>query len=295
MTDRLIRDTGGRIEPPAPALPDGRVLLLPQRGTTLVREIPGPPGAPTVVLLHGWTVTADLNFFPAYPALAEHFRVITIDHRGHGQGIRSLDQFRLEDCADDVAVLLHEMNVSAAHVVGYSMGGAIAQLLWHRHPHLVRGLVLCSTARAFNVSKGEAISFFGLAGLAAFSRMAPDQARAWMTEQFIQRKGRSYQAWALEQVRENDITKMLEAGHAIGQFSSRPWIGDVRVPSAVIVSLQDRTVPAGRQLRLAESIPNASIYRVAAGHDACFAAADLWVAALICALQDVEHRASDNA
>lgn len=295
MTDRLIRDPVGRIDPPSPALPEGRVLSLPQRGTTLVREIPGPPGAPVVVLLHGWTVTADLNFFPAYPALAEHFRVVTVDHRGHGQGIRSPEQFRLEDCADDIAILLAELKIEGVHVVGYSMGGAIAQLLWQRHPHLVRGLVLCSTARVFNVSKGEAISFFGLAGLAALSRMAPDQARAWMTEQFIQRKGRSYQAWALEQVRENDVTKMLEAGQAIGQFSSRSWIGGVTVPAAVIVSMQDRTVPAGRQLRLAESIPDASIYRIAAGHDACFAAADLWVAALVSALHDVECRASGNA
>jgi 3-oxoadipate enol-lactonase len=46
----------------------------------------GPVGAPTLILLHGWTATADLNFFMCYRALSEHFRVIAIDHRGHGRG-----------------------------------------------------------------------------------------------------------------------------------------------------------------------------------------------------------------
>jgi 3-oxoadipate enol-lactonase len=291
VNDRLIRSTGATDAPPlAPTLPPGRSVELPGRGTTFVREIQGPPGAPTVVLLHGWTVTADINFFTAYETLGRHFRVVTIDHRGHGGGIRTRDVFQLEDCADDVAVLIDTLQLGPVIVVGYSMGGAIAQLMCHRHPCLVTGVVLCSTARMFNGGKGEAISFFGLAGLAALSRLAPEQARAWMTDQFITRKSRSYQAWALEQVRGNDVVKMLEAGNAIGQFSSREWIDLVTFPAAVIVTMQDRTVPARRQLRLADSLPSAVPYRVAAGHDACIAASDVWVPMLLAAVQDVADR-----
>jgi 3-oxoadipate enol-lactonase len=295
VSDRLIRSTAAPAESASPVLPPGRPLELPGRGTTFVREVTGPPGAPTVVLLHGWTVTADLNFFLAYKALGEHFRVLAIDHRGHGSGIRTSAPFLLEDCADDVAVLLDVLDLGPVHVVGYSMGGAIAQLFWRRHPALVRSLVLCSTARMFNGTRGEAISFFGLTGLAALSRLGPEQARMWMTDQFIARKGRQYQAWALDEVRGNDVTMMLQAGQAIGQFSSREWIGGVTAPAAVIVSTQDRTVPAGRQLRLADSIPEATLYRVAAGHDACFAAADRWVPTLLGALHDVERRAAHPA
>jgi 3-oxoadipate enol-lactonase len=295
VNDRLIRPAGVTDAPPlAPELPEGRSVELPDRGTTFIREIEGPPGAPTVVLLHGWTVTADINFFTAYELLGRHFRVITIDHRGHGGGIRTRAVFRLEDCADDVAVLIDTLRLGPVIVVGYSMGGAVAQLVCHRHPTLVAGVVLCSTARMFNGGKGEAISFFGLAGLAALSRLAPEQARVWMTDQFISRKGRSYQAWALQQVRGNDVVKMLEAGHAIGQFSSREWIGYVPVPAAVIVTMQDRTVPARRQLRLADSLPNAVVYRVAAGHDACIGASDVWVPMLLAAIQDVADRAAST-
>ena len=80
-----------------PDLPPGAAMLLPGRGTTFVRTVTGPVGAPTVVLLHGWTATADLNWFTCYEALGEHFRVVALDHRGHGRGIRSRKAFRLED------------------------------------------------------------------------------------------------------------------------------------------------------------------------------------------------------
>ena len=55
----------------------------------MVRELAGPPGAPTVVLLHGWTATCDLNFFYCYEALGRRFRVLAFDHRGHGDGLRT--------------------------------------------------------------------------------------------------------------------------------------------------------------------------------------------------------------
>ena len=72
-------------EPSSPGLPPGRRVELPA-GTVVLRELAGPPGAPALVLLHGWTATADLNFFRVYGPLSEHFRVLAFDHRGHGTG-----------------------------------------------------------------------------------------------------------------------------------------------------------------------------------------------------------------
>ena len=72
-----------------------------------------------------------------------------MDHRGHGRGLRDDRPFRLEDCADDVAAVADQLGIERMIVVGYSMGGPIAQLLWRRHSALVDGLVLCSTGAAF--------------------------------------------------------------------------------------------------------------------------------------------------
>jgi 3-oxoadipate enol-lactonase len=144
---RFARPLRGAVLPPVPpALPAGQVINLPGRGEVFVRDSGGPRGGVTVLLLHGWTASADLNFFPVYAALAESYRVIALDLRGHGRGMRSIEPFTLEDCADDAAALLANLGVRNVIAVGYSMGGPVALLLARRHPGAVVALVLQATA-----------------------------------------------------------------------------------------------------------------------------------------------------
>ena len=93
------------IEPPA-----GRIVHVPGRGEFFLRDSGGD--GPALLLLHGWMVSADLNFLTVYDALADAgYRVLALDHRGHGRGLRTPQPFRLEDCAADVAAVLlsHEI------------------------------------------------------------------------------------------------------------------------------------------------------------------------------------------
>src|SRR5687768_15991987 len=112
----------------------GRRVELPGRGTTFIREVPGPPGAPVVVLLHGLLASGGLTWLDSFGPLGRRYRVVAVDLRGHARGLRSPRRFRLADCADDIAALLDVLGVESAVAVGYSMGGPVAQLLWHRHP-----------------------------------------------------------------------------------------------------------------------------------------------------------------
>ena len=84
------------------------------------------PDAPTVLLLHGWTASADLQFMAAYRALGERFSFVGIDHRGHGRGFRSTQPFELDDVADDAAAVAVQLGISSVIAVGYSMGGPVA-------------------------------------------------------------------------------------------------------------------------------------------------------------------------
>jgi 3-oxoadipate enol-lactonase len=84
-----------------PWMPDSRMVSVPQRGEFFVRYSKHEnANAPAVALLHGWTGNADINFFPVYAELAQHYSVLAVDHRGHGRGLRTNDRFSLEDCAD---------------------------------------------------------------------------------------------------------------------------------------------------------------------------------------------------
>ena len=258
-----------------------------------VRDFPGPAGAPTLVLLHGLGATGDLNWFPSYRPLAERFRVVALDHRGHGRGIRSRRVFRLEDCADDVVDLADALGVRSFIPVGYSMGGPIAQLVWRRHRARVDGLVLCATAARFASSREARLGFMGLGGLAMASRFTPPaMRRRFMNEVVTRRDATGPELWARDQMRRHDLTAVLEASRAVGQFSSTRWIGDIDVPTAVVVTSRDTLVSPRRQRALAEAIPGATLHPVDADHDAAVFAADRFVPALLDACHSVASRAA---
>jgi 3-oxoadipate enol-lactonase len=280
----------------APELPAGQVLDLVGRGTTFVRHVVDrsrDPDAPTLLLLHGWTASADLNFFNCYRTVADHYNVLAIDHRGHGRGIRTRKRLSLEDCADDAVAACEALGVERFIPVGYSMGGIIAQLLWHRHRERVSGLVLCATSGYFVRSREERLSWLGISGLAAVARMTPATARRWLTKQlYLQRRAQQWEPWALEQASLHDWRAVLEAGRAIGNFSSRDWIGGVDVPTSVVLTMRDRVVPVRRQMRLFESIPGAEAFRVDGDHDVVISNADRFVPVLLQACRRVVERMS---
>jgi len=264
-------------------LPAGRVLTLAGRGTTYVREC-GPVGGRPLLLLHGWTANADLNWAHCYaPLAAAGFRVVALDHRGHSRGIRDPRPFRLEDCADDAAALVGALGLGSVTAVGYSMGGPIAQLLWRRHPHLVDRLVLCATAQTFNTSARERALFALLAGAGAAARRLQPQrlaalAMAAMTGRHVDPAS---WAWAFEQLARHDWLQVIEAGRCLGRFDSRGWAPTIDVPTACVVTLEDHVVPPGRQLDLAAAVPGATVQPVAGDHAACLVQPDDFVPALL--------------
>ena len=262
-----------------------RLVELPGRGVTRVWECPGPRGAETLMLIHGVTFTAELNWGRVFAPLAPHFRVVAIDLRGHGDGISADAQFRLEDCADDIAALAQVLGVGRFVAVGYSMGGMVAQLLWRRHPSLLSGLVLCATARNVLGSPAERLAALALPTAAAAIRWNP----------FLQPMSAELLGMALmgpvedpatarlarAQLRRTSLGTAISAIQAACEFTSHSWIGQVDVPTAVVVTTRDRLVPASRQLKLARAVPGASVHEVDADHGVCITAPQMWARALL--------------
>jgi 3-oxoadipate enol-lactonase len=76
-------------------------------------------------------------------------------------------------------------------------------------------------------------------------------------------------AWAAGEMRRHDVVKLMEAGQAIGNYSARRWIGEIDVPTTVMVTGRDRAIRPEEQLRLASAIPGALVQDVDDGHVAC--------------------------
>jgi 3-oxoadipate enol-lactonase len=239
--------------PPVPPieLPPARTLIVPGRGELFLRDSGGE--GPAVMLLHGWMADADLNWCGAYGDLAAAgYRVLAIDHRGHGRGLRQMNDFRLADCAADAAAALRQLDAAPALVVGYSMGGAIAQLMVRDHPETVAGLVLSGTAQHWQDPRTRrAFKALGALGLAL--SIAP---RATWSAGFRQAGLRNSPetAWALSEMMRHSARDIVEAGRELGRFDSRPWLRPLPIPTAVVLTTRDELVPPGKQRQLAQAL-----------------------------------------
>jgi 3-oxoadipate enol-lactonase len=99
----------------------------------------GPPEAPVVVLSHGATLDRE-SWAQQIPVLAERYRVIAWDMRGHGQSRPAGGEITLERLAEDLRGLLDHLGIDRVALVGLSLGSYASQEFGSRHPERVAAL-----------------------------------------------------------------------------------------------------------------------------------------------------------
>ena len=277
-------------EPPVD-LPPGRVVLVPGRGELFVRDSGGD--GPPVLLLHGWTASADLNWFAQYAALtAAGMRVIALDHRGHGRGLRTYVHFRLEDCADDAVALVEQLGAGPVIAAGYSMGGPIALLAARRHPQAVRAVVLCATSSNWR-SPRLRLLWWSMAWLRFWLGLAPYGAwRAGLRLAGLHDTATT--TWMAAELVRGSARDIAEAGRELGRFDARPWLAEIDRPAAVVLTREDRAVPPRWQRALASGL-GARTFESPGDHFACGTDQEGFNAALLAALEHVATPAAAPA
>jgi 3-oxoadipate enol-lactonase len=248
-------------DPPV-ELPRGCVVHVPGVGELFVRDTGGD--GPPVLLLHGWMFPSDLNWFRAYGPLADAgYRVLAIDHRGHGRGLRTPEPFSLPACAADAAAIVRTLELGPVTAVGYSMGGPIASLLARDHPDTVSGLVLGATAPDWSEQRMKLLwRSMGVLRLAL--NVFPLASWTWA----LRRAGfpdNDNTAWVAAELSRGSARDLAEAGRELGRFDGRPWIGRLNVPAAVIVTTSDTAVPPRKQYELAECL-SAPVFEIDCDH-----------------------------
>ena len=140
--------------------------------------VDGAADAPVVVLSNSLGATRAM-WDPQVPALAERYRVVSYDARGHGESPAPAGAVPLDDLVDDLVALLDEVGAERAHVAGLSLGGMTALRLAAREPERVDRLaVLCTSAKTDPqpfLDRAAAVRAGGTAPL------APTIAGRWLT------------------------------------------------------------------------------------------------------------------
>jgi 3-oxoadipate enol-lactonase len=264
-------------------------------------EMEGPPGAPTLLLLHGWMATAALNWYAALPYLSHQFRLVAPNLRGHGREGCGAPPFSLDSCSDDLAALIDELRVQRAIAVGYSMGGAVAQVMARRHREVLDGIVLCATGASFarRVKLRPLVRATGKV-ISGAARRHPSQAAAFLRWRLARHdrvaaaeraRGPAgaaggagglvrNRAWAMEERSHSHLAAFIEAGAELNAYDSSSWLPTLDLPAAVVVTARDRIVAPWRQDAMAALIHGARRYSVDAGHDAVATSPELFLPVL---------------
>ncbi len=114
-------------------------------GTKIFYEWHGPDDGPVLVLNNGVIMNAATSWIFQTEAFSQEYRVLQYDCRGQGQSDHPPGLYSMEQHAADLAGLLEELNVEAAHIAGISYGGEVAQAFALAYPQRVESLILCDT------------------------------------------------------------------------------------------------------------------------------------------------------
>ena len=225
----------------------------------LVRQV-GDPSKPDLVLIHGLGGASLTEWYEIGPRLTDEFRLTIVEKRNHGLSPRVTGRYRVEDTADDVAAVMDELGVDRAHIVGYSMGGTVAQALAHRHPDKVERLALIGTF-SFHPPLWKWARMIGVVVVRAWERLTgtgtPEVRAGYLL--LTGAVSRKHAEFMWEETHRRDPDGGAAASMALFRFDSRRWVSEIDEPTLVVIPGRDQLVPVSWQRDLASRIPNATV------------------------------------
>ena len=218
--------------------------------------VDGPEDAPVVVLAGSLGSTLEM-WDPQVPALAERFRVVRYDARGHGRSPVPPGSYAVDDLADDAVALLDRLGVERASFVGLSLGGMAAMRLAAREPQRVDRLVLLCTSARLGPAAGweERAATVRAHGTGA---VAPAVVTRWLTDDLRAADP------ALVQRLEAMVAGTPSEGYAaccdaILAMDLRDDLRRIVAPTLAIAGADDPATPPEHLRDIADAVPGAQL------------------------------------
>lgn len=213
-----------------------------------------------VLFVHGFPLNQQM-WKPQIEALTPHYRVLTLDLRGHGQSDAPLWHFSLEQYADDLKGLLDHLKISRVWLVGLSMGGYILFSFYRKYRKHVQGLVLTDTRAQADSEEGQRGRYH--MAQTAFQEGTEPIAEA-MLPKLLCKSSRDTRPDLTQQVK--DIIRMNPMSGIVVDLmamAERPdsvsLLQEITCPTMVIVGELDQATPPSDARVMAEGISGAQL------------------------------------
>ncbi len=223
----------------------------------------GPRDAP--VLMFAGSLGATLAMWEPQLSLAGPFRVIRIDHRGHGGSPVPPGPYAVPDLAADVLELLDKLRLARVAFCGLSLGGMVGMYLGSEHPDRLTSLTLCATTAHFpdrgpweeRIAAVEAVGTAGIADTVISRWFTP----AWAAAHA------DVVAALRNQIAGTSDTGYLGCCRAVADWDHRERLAAVAVPTLVIAGADDLSTPVDPHARtLVDGIPGARLEVLPGAH-----------------------------
>ena len=226
-------------------------------------RLDGPADGPPLLLSNSLGTATEM-WDPQIPALAEHFRVIRYDTRGHGSAPVPDGPYAIDDVGADAVALLDRLGIERAHVAGVSLGGMTGMWLGVNAPERVGRLVLICTS-AMLAEEHDWPARARTVREQGTSAIAEATVTRWFTEGFIAKEPDTVAKLrrALEDTPPEGYAGCCEAIAGMDQVDA---IGAIDTPTLVIAGRADPATPPAHGELIAERIPGARFELLEAAH-----------------------------
>ncbi|MDP6874109.1 MAG: 3-oxoadipate enol-lactonase [Alphaproteobacteria bacterium] len=227
-------------------------------GISIEYELFGPEGAPVVVLSHSLG-SSSVMWAPQLPKLAEKYRVLCYDTRGHGGTAAPEGAYSLDQLGDDALALMDGLEMHQVHWVGLSMGGMIGQNLALRQNGRFKSLSLCDTSSQIpaegRATWNERITAVTAGGMAPLAEPTMER---WFTAPYMASKPSSVDA-IREQFLATPPAGFIGCCHALKVLDYLDQLDAIDLPTLIIVGADDMGTPVSASEAMRERIPNSQL------------------------------------
>lgn len=215
-------------------------------------RVEGPPGAPWLVLSNSLGSTSDM-WSPQMPELRSRFRVIRYEHRGHGSTDATPGPYRIEDLGSDLLGVLDAAGADRVHVVGLSLGGAVAMWLAATHPERVDRVVLAATKASWSPA-GPWLERADLVRQEGTAVLVDALMQRWFTAPFV--AGRPDLRVALSEMLASAQPEGYAACcEALAGTDLGSLLPSIQAPTLVLCGAEDPVVSLRDAVELCDAIP----------------------------------------